>query len=110
MSSANVFRILCFGDSLTAGYHNYGMTFSPYGQFLKEALGSSASVTIVGFSGWTTTQLVDNADRDMESDVVGRKWPGLKVALGRENFNLAIVMGGTNDLGHGHGPEVGNKS
>jgi hypothetical protein len=31
-------RILCLGDSLTAGYSCYGMVFSPYSTTFKESL------------------------------------------------------------------------
>lgn len=31
-------NILCFGDSLTAGYSQYGMRFTPYSQWLKAKL------------------------------------------------------------------------
>jgi hypothetical protein len=33
------FRILCFGDSLTAGYYQFGRKFSPYGDTLQAKLG-----------------------------------------------------------------------
>lgn len=40
-------RILCFGDSLTAGYSHYGMTFTPYAESLKTWLQAA----------WPTTKL-----------------------------------------------------
>jgi hypothetical protein len=33
-------RILCFGDSLTEGYSNYGLTFTPYSDTLLQKLKS----------------------------------------------------------------------
>jgi lysophospholipase L1-like esterase len=31
-------RILCFGDSLTEGYNNYGLSMDPYSSTMKELL------------------------------------------------------------------------
>lgn len=53
MTSLN---ILCFGDSLTAGYSNYGMQFTPYGDHLKDQLKAAwpntyVNITVNGKSG-----------------------------------------------------------
>lgn len=32
------FTVLCFGDSLTSGYHNYGLGEQPYSEVLTERL------------------------------------------------------------------------
>ena len=34
----SLIRILCYGDSLTAGYQSFG-TYSPYGRFLQVSIG-----------------------------------------------------------------------
>lgn len=86
------------------------MSFSPYGSYLKELLGSSATITVVGYSGWTTTQMVLSLNAGQVTDAVGKKWPGLKTVLDREAFDLAIVMAGTNDLGRGHPADVGSRN
>jgi lysophospholipase L1-like esterase len=38
MASSKSLNILCFGDSLTAGYSAYGMRFTPYSTWLKTML------------------------------------------------------------------------
>lgn len=82
-------RILAFGDSLTEGWYSFGTKFHPYTcklQSLLESLSTSKSFNIVnkGVSGETTDQM--NARLPL---VVGRDGP----------FDLAIILGGTNDLG-----------
>ena len=54
-----------------------------------------------GFSGWTTDELVDQAN-----EVDHFLGPGLNVSLQRNNFDLVIMMAGTNDIGRGRSPEV----
>ena len=44
MSSAAARRILCYGDSLTVGYHSSGRAFEPYGRQLQDLLGSTYQV------------------------------------------------------------------
>lgn len=34
-------RILCYGDSLTAGYSAYGATYHPYSEVLEEKLAAA---------------------------------------------------------------------
>ncbi len=75
-------RILCYGDSLTAGYHEKGATFDPYGRSLADLL--DAEVVIIGKSGWTAAQLADER-------------PGIDSVL--DEYDAVIIMAGTNDLG-----------
>ena len=80
--------IVCFGDSLTAGYQSPtpgspGITETPYGAFLSERLGGSASVTISGVCGELTAEMAARFHRD----VIG------------EGPDYAVILGGTNDLG-----------
>lgn len=49
-------KILCFGDSLTAGYSDYGMTMTPYGLWMIDKLEAhwpenTVNVVIEGMSG-----------------------------------------------------------
>lgn len=49
-------RILCFGDSLTAGYTRFGLEFHPYADHLRAGLQNSLSTSdieteVAGFSG-----------------------------------------------------------
>jgi len=100
----SVKRILCYGDSLTAGFCLRGAKFVPYANFLKNKLSSNGlnvEIDHYGFSGWTTQQLLSNSDKDVLKDFTGHKGPGLKKALENEKYDLLILMAGTNDLGHG---------
>jgi lysophospholipase L1-like esterase len=51
-------KILAFGDSLTAGYYNWGRSFNPYTNRLGALLGSEWKAVEVGRSGETTTEMV----------------------------------------------------
>ena len=58
-------RILCYGDSLTAGFCARGQKFEPYAKTLKkelESLGTIVEMDHHGFSGWTTEELLDRSD------------------------------------------------
>ncbi len=37
-------NVLCYGDSLTVGFHSYGRGFSPYGKHMQAILGPSYKV------------------------------------------------------------------
>ncbi len=99
-------KILCYGDSLTAGFHAWGRAFLPYGQVLKQRLGPGCQVDWLGYNGWTTAQMVASVDDQEARDVTRHIWPGLNVMLNKTQYDLAIVMAGTNDLGHSEPPEV----
>jgi lysophospholipase L1-like esterase len=80
--------IVCFGDSLTAGYQSPTPDRSqihetPYGAFLQERLGASAVVAVSGVCGELTGEMVMRFSRD----VVVRKPAAV------------VILGGTNDLG-----------
>ncbi|KAF2157443.1 SGNH hydrolase [Myriangium duriaei CBS 260.36] len=90
--------ILCFGNSLTAGYYNMGLGEHPYAIKLAQ----------------TVTKMLP--DYEVETVVEGR--PGDMVLKGRgaflqrmqeqfadDDFDWTIVLGGTNDLARGGGPE-----
>eukprot|EP00112_Aurelia_sp_Birch-Aquarium-sp1_P020721 Seg540.10 transcript_id=Seg540.10/GoldUCD/mRNA.D3Y31 product="hypothetical protein" protein_id=Seg540.10/GoldUCD/D3Y31 len=82
------YRILCFGDSLTEGWHNNGFKFHPYTIRLAELFKANGkdNVELInrGLSGET-----------VHPEMVTR----LPAILKRESpFNLAIILGGTNDL------------
>jgi lysophospholipase L1-like esterase len=115
-------RILCFGDSLTAGYIG-GVTFSPYCLSLFRALVSTSTAPLpsphiidaIGFSGWTTDQMIREAGNSACTDVFFCVSPGLSAALAGRGvlwdytggaasrqpsapYDLVIILAGTNDL------------
>jgi len=113
-------RILCFGDSLTAGYYAQGNRFHPYANLLKKLLG--VEVDYIGLSGWTTRQMCDGKDNDSCVDVVkrqgaisteicvlnsgiSRSWRGLRAQLRRNRYTHCIILGGTNDVS-GSSPDM----
>ena len=80
--------IVCFGDSLTAGYQSPTPDWpqlreTPYGTFLQERLGASATVAVSGVCGELTSEMVERFARD----VIARKPASV------------VILGGTNDLG-----------
>ena len=80
--------IVCFGDSLTAGYQSPTPDWpqlreTPYGTFLQERLGASATVAVSGVCGELTSEMVER----FAHDVIARKPASV------------VILGGTNDLG-----------
>lgn len=97
-------RILCYGDSLTAGFFSGGTRFEPYARALLRELsaaGVSCEVSLCGHSGRTTREMVEAANSTLR-DVVGLQGKGLSRIL-QENgpFDLVLIMAGTNDMGYG---------
>ena len=85
-----VMNILCFGDSLTAGYHDHGKAFTPYGNHLRQLLTYSSKIPvnlkIKGIVGEMT-----------HKQMVSR----LPEILGNNTaFDWVIILGGTNDILH----------
>jgi len=80
--------IVCFGDSLTAGFQSptpgcFDFLETPYGRYLEDRLRGRARVHVSGICGELAADMV----RRFERDVLARRpaW--------------AVVLGGTNDLG-----------
>lgn len=100
-------RILCYGDSNTAGYHSNGRAFQPYAQALAEGLmahqGSPCEVTACGLSGFTTQEMLQEQANAVVRPPMGPAGKGLAYLLdavdGRGPYGLVIIMTGTNDLG-----------
>ena len=91
-------HILCFGDSLTAGYTSYGLEFHPYADHLRVGLQHSLStsdieVDVAGFSG---------------DQVQGNYLPRIKHKCKdtKKPYDWIIIMGGTNDLGWGQSADT----
>ena len=99
-------RILCYGDSLTAGTTTDSYTLHPYAPFLEQGLkesGRNVLVRHVGLPGWTAQHMVDTIadDKGLEYQIRRVKDPSL---------SLVIILSGTNDLGHLRSQEEITKS
>ena len=81
-------RILCFGDSLTEGWHKNGFRFHPYTMRLAE---------LFRVNGKDNVELVN---RGLSGETVHPEMTTrLPAILSKESpFNFAIILGGTNDL------------
>lgn len=101
--AAGAARVLCYGDSLTAGLT--GFQFSPWAEHLAAGLrgrgAPGAEVAAVGLSGLTARQLADGADAGALRDAWRITGPGLRRALrgAKPPYRCAVLMAGTNDLG-----------
>ena len=85
--------IICFGDSLTAGFQsptrdNPTGRETPYGQFLQSFLGGAGQVRIAGICGELTGEMVMRFRRDVLDHQPG----------------YVPILGGTNDLGWNAAP------
>jgi len=85
--------LVCFGDSLTAGYQTvvggFGLTAdSPYGGFIQQWVGAGAKIVVTGICGELTSEMVKRFHRDV---VAARP-------------KVTVILGGTNDLGSGLPP------
>ncbi|MBM4124286.1 MAG: hypothetical protein FJ246_04935 [Nitrospira sp.] len=85
--------IMCFGDSLTAGYQSPTADFpslraTPYGAMLQERLGAQARVAVSGICGELTGEMVLRFRRDVLAHAPA----------------AVVVLGGTNDLGWNAAP------
>lgn len=91
-------KILCFGDSLTAGYSRYGMLHFPYAVHLNEPLqkafpSTKVHVDVEGMSG-----------AQVRGQYTGRL--SRVCAKAKDSpYDWIIVLGGTNDLGWEGEPE-----
>ena len=91
-------RILCFGASITAGFHHFGLSHHPYAirleERLKQSLPSSTPIEIEvdGLSG--------------DSVIDGEYFDRLEPRCENEEYDWIIVQGGGNDLGFGRTPQA----
>jgi acyl-CoA thioesterase-1 len=85
--------VICFGDSLTAGFQsptrdNPTGRETPYGQFLQSHVGDGVQVRISGICGELTGEMVMRFARDVLNHQPG----------------YVPILGGTNDLGWNASP------
>lgn len=88
-------KIVCFGDSLTLGYQSPTLRTPfveniPYGTYVQEWLGEKGQVLFHGVCGETTQDMRCR----FQEDVLNHR------------PHVAIILGGTNDLGWGIAPSV----
>lgn len=90
-------RILAFGNSLTEGYTDFGMTFHPYGHALRDYLDEA-------FPDKEVTVDVNGQSGDFVLNSLGGNFEDrLRRALRTEQkpkYDLVVMLGGTNDLAH----------
>ncbi|KAF7134137.1 hypothetical protein CNMCM5793_005816 [Aspergillus hiratsukae] len=84
--------ILCFGNSLTAGYYHFGCDYHPYALTLKDKLQAA-------FPKITLTIDVDGLPGDLAISPPGKFLSRIKAKFDQSNYDWVIVLGGTNDLG-----------
>ena len=84
-------RVLCYGDSLTAGTSPPLDALYPYAAVLENAIGSSVLVRHRGIPGATAAMLLQCVDDEQR---------GLRSLLRKSSPSLAIILVGTNDLGY----------
>eukprot|EP00928_Gymnodinium_smaydae_P082404 TRINITY_DN65746_c0_g1_i1.p1 TRINITY_DN65746_c0_g1~~TRINITY_DN65746_c0_g1_i1.p1 ORF type:complete len:495 (-),score=65.56 TRINITY_DN65746_c0_g1_i1:203-1651(-) len=95
------FRILCYGDSLTAGYHAFGSLFAPYAATLIHNLlpDIAAEAWVCGLSAVTAKVMANDSESASIKDGVRRMGQGITRILKEHGpFDLALIMAGTNDL------------
>eukprot|EP01062_Namystynia_karyoxenos_P046968 TRINITY_DN35323_c0_g1_i1.p1 TRINITY_DN35323_c0_g1~~TRINITY_DN35323_c0_g1_i1.p1 ORF type:complete len:281 (+),score=108.00 TRINITY_DN35323_c0_g1_i1:82-843(+) len=107
MAAAPRCRLLCYGDSLTAGYYCMGSCWEPYAPALAAGLRqlgiADAEAAAIGLSGLTAVELAEGMDCAALQDCCGITGAGLRAALkesasGGGCFRAAVIMAGTNDL------------
>mmetsp|Transcript_44397 Transcript_44397/g.105164 ORF Transcript_44397/g.105164 Transcript_44397/m.105164 type:complete len:361 (-) Transcript_44397:208-1290(-) len=103
---APTLRILCYGDSLTAGWCGGGTTFEPYGPHLADSLqqlGINCEVSHCGLCGFRATEMEAAAHSSVtQPDSAGHVGSGLAYILDSQACpDVVIIMAGTNDMAKG---------
>ncbi|KAG0067483.1 hypothetical protein BGZ93_002946 [Podila epicladia] len=75
-------KVLCIGDSLTAGYIDYDQDHAPYTDHLDRFLDHSVTIHNAGVDGETVPEIEQRL--------------GL---LLQDHYDVVVLLGGTNDLG-----------
>ncbi|KAF9891928.1 hypothetical protein FE257_002891 [Aspergillus nanangensis] len=92
---SNKTSILCFGNSLTAGFHMYGLEYHPYAWKLEEKLKAA-------FPSHSFRVDVDGLPGDLAITPPGRFSSRLQAKCAETSYDWVIMLGATNDLGHGY--------
>ena len=97
-------NILCFGDSLTAGYYNEGNAFHPYSIRLRELLKDS-NIDYIGLSGYTSDEMLSTIDKEIITDYIDISGCGLRIQLKKKQYDLCIILAGSNDVADNELPD-----
>ncbi|KAA8645628.1 hypothetical protein EYZ11_003466 [Aspergillus tanneri] len=87
--------ILCFGNSLTAGYYHFGLEYHPYAWKLESRLKSA-------LPSHTIRVDVEGLPGDKVICPPGCFLPRLQQMCAKTSYDWVIILGGTNDLGYGY--------
>ncbi|KAJ5886099.1 SGNH hydrolase [Penicillium subrubescens] len=90
--------ILCFGDSLTAGFYHHGLGYHPYAKKLYECLQAAFPTAEFMIE-------VDGAPGDLVTSPPGSFLSRIQGKCVTKKYDWVIVLGGTNDLGFGNDPD-----
>jgi len=84
-------RILCFGDSLTAGYYHHGKSFFPYCNPLKQILSARTHLPVIGDAKGIVGEMTHKQMTNRLPLVLGNA---------TTQYDWIIILGGTNDILH----------
>ncbi|KAL1988688.1 hypothetical protein VTN96DRAFT_8388 [Rasamsonia emersonii] len=100
-NNTNTLRILCFGNSLTAGYWHYGLEYHPYAIKLKERLQQSITEEELLPPNTDIVIDVEGLPGDLAVSPPGRFLGRMEGRCSKTAYDWVIVLGGTNDLAYG---------
>jgi lysophospholipase L1-like esterase len=86
----SVLRFLAIGDSLTAGYCEFGLSYHPYATHLTNLFSSAKIPIIVDQHGLSGERVVPSMVKRLETLLFKPNSP---------HYDWIIILGGTNDLG-----------
>ncbi|KAJ5930834.1 hypothetical protein N7466_006327 [Penicillium verhagenii] len=100
--SANSLSILCFGDSLTQGFHSWGLSKHPYADELVDVLEKhfpslrlKITADVAGQPGDTVVYAEGAIKR-------GGFLSRIQLKCDKKKYDWVVILGGTNDLAWGH--------
>ena len=98
-------NILCLGDSLTNGYCHSENKFYPYADKLTE-LCKDVCIDYIALSGFTVDEIIKNLDEESVIDSFLKKSNGFRYQLSKKNYDICIILLGSNDVAEGDNPVV----
>ena len=81
-------RFLAIGDSLTAGYYQYGLAYHPYAKHLEELFAEKNSSVIIDQKGLSGERAVPTMVRRLENIL----------EKNAASYKCILILGGTNDI------------